>query len=247
MTEKLRSISKEIRRDVLELAIKYDDGHIAPAYSTIEVLVSLYEEIMNDDDKFILSKGHGCLSFYAILKKKGFNPKYSGHPDIDIDNGICCTTGSLGLGLPIGVGMAFAKKLNNESGHIFVLLGDGECQEGTIWESLNLAKKLKLDNLTIIIDQNGLQALTTLKEVIDEDNLADKFKVFGCNTLEVKGHDFEELLSVLDKNNMRENMPKAVFAKTVKGKGLSFMENVPMWHSKIPSGDLLEKAYEELK
>lgn len=247
MTDELITISKQIRKEVLAMAIKYNDGHIAPAYSIVEILVALYKKIMDNEDKFVLSKGHGCLSYYAVLEKMGYNPTYCGHPNIDRENGIFCTTGSLGLGLPIALGKAFAKKFKNEKGHIFVLIGDGECQEGTIWESLNLAKKLKLDNLTIIVDQNGLQALTTIKEIIDEDNLIDKFRVFGCNTIEINGHNFEDILNVLDKHNIKTDMPKAIFAKTVKGKGLSFMENVAMWHSKIPTGELLDKANEELK
>lgn len=245
--KRLEKISKEIRKDVLDMALEYNDGHIAPAYSCVEILVSLYESVMSDDDKFILGKGHGCLSLYAILRKKGFNPKISGHPDIEPEQGIVCSTGSLGHGIAIGVGIAFAKKIKKDDAHVFVLIGDGECQEGTIWESLNLARKLKIDNLTVIIDNNGLQALATIKEIMDEKNLVEKFQVFGCYTVEAKGHDFDELLSALDKENVKKGKMRAVFAKTVKGKGLSFMENKPVWHSKIPQEDLLKKAYKELE
>jgi len=243
----LEKKAKDIRKDVLELSLKYKDGHIAPAFSVIEILTVLYNEILNKDDKIILSKGHGCLSLYASLMDKGLNPKISGHPDVDVKQGIHCTTGSLGHGLPIGVGMAFARKFKKEKGHIFVIMGDGECQEGTIWESLNLARKYRLDNLTIIIDYNKLQALTTIKEVMSETNLRAKFEAFGCQVMEINGHNFNELLDNLSTTKIKKNIPRVVIADTIKGKGLSFMENKPEWHSRIPQGKLLEQAYEELK
>jgi transketolase len=243
----LEKKAKKLRKDILELALEYKDGHIAPAFSVVEILAVLYNEILNKDDKIILSKGHGCLSLYASLMDKGLNPKISGHPDVDVKQGIHCTTGSLGHGLPIGVGMAFARKFKKEKGHIFVIMGDGECQEGTIWESLNLARKYRLDNLTIIIDYNKLQALTTIKEVMSETNLRAKFEAFGCQVMEINGHNFNELLDNLSTTKIKKNIPRVVIADTIKGKGLSFMENKPEWHSRIPQGKLLEQAYEELK
>lgn len=245
--EYLKNTAKQIRKKILEMAINHNDGHIASAYSAVEILTCLYENIMVSEDKFILSKGHGCLVLYTILEYKGFCPKYSGHPDIDEKNGIFCTTGSLGHGLPIATGMALAKKHMKKNGHIFVMLGDGECQEGTTWESLNLAKHFKLDNLTIIIDNNKLQALDSIKKIISENNLYEKFKVFGCNTYEIEGHNFNDILRFLSSSAIKKDMPRAVIANTVKGKGLSFMEGKPEWHSRIPEGELLEKAYEELK
>ncbi len=243
----LEKKAKKLRKDILELALEYKDGHIAPAFSVVEILAVLYNEILNKDDKIILSKGHGCLSLYASLMDKGLNPKISGHPDVDVKQGIHCTTGSLGHGLPIGVGMAFARKFKKEKGHIFVIMGDGECQEGTIWESLNLARKYRLDNLTIIIDYNKLQALTTIKEVMSETNLRAKFEAFGCQVMEINGHNFNELLDNLSTTKIKKDIPRIVIADTIKGKGLSFMENKPEWHSRIPAGKLLEQAYEELK
>lgn len=245
--EYLKNKAKEIRKKILEMAIDQNDGHIAPAYSTVDIITCLYENILKKDDKFILSKGHGCLALYSILENKGFKPKYSGHPDIDENNGIYCTTGSLGHGLPIAVGMAIARKYLKKNGHIFVMLGDGECQEGTTWESLNLAKHYKLDNLTIIIDNNKLQALDSIKKIMSENNLYEKCKVFGCNAYEIKGHDFGNILDILSNSTIKKDMPRAVVANTIKGKGLSFMEGKPEWHSRIPEGELLEKAYEELK
>jgi len=245
--EHIKNIAKKIRKTILEMAINHSDGHIAPAYSLVEILICLYENIMNKEDKFILSKGHGCLGLYAVLEYKGFYPKYSGHPDIDEKNGIFCTTGSLGHGLPIAVGMAIAKKHMKKNGHIFVMIGDGECQEGTAWESLNLAKHFKLDNLTIIIDNNKLQALDTIKKIISEDNLYGKFKVFGCNTHEIDGHDFNDISKCLSSSAIKKDMSRAIIANTIKGKGLSFMEGKPEWHSRIPEGDLLKRAHKELE
>lgn len=245
--EYLKNIAKQIRKKILEMAINHNDGHIASAYSGVEILTCLYENIMVNEDKFILSKGHGCLVLYAILVHKGFCPKYSGHPDIDEKNGIFCTTGSLGHGLPIAVGMAIARKYLKKNSHIFVMLGDGECQEGTTWESLNLAKHFKLDNLTIIIDNNKLQALDSIKKIISEDNLYEKFKVFGCNVFEIEGHNYDDILNSLSSSTIKKDMPRAIIADTIKGKGLSFMEGKPEWHSRIPEGELLKRAYEELK
>lgn len=245
--EHLKNIAKKIRKNILDKAINYNDGHIAPSYSTVEILTCLYEYIIDKEDKFILSKGHGCLALYAILEHKGFYPKYSGHPDIDEKNGIFCTTGSLGHGLPIAVGMAVARKYMKKNGHIFVMLGDGECQEGTTWESLNLAKHYKLDNLTIIIDNNKFQALDSIKKIISENNLAEKFRVFGCNTYEIEGHDFNKILECLSTTAIKKDVPRAIIANTVKGKGLSFMEGKPEWHSRIPEGELLKRACEELE
>lgn len=243
----LEKDAKSLRKDILEMAIKHKDGHIAPSYSFVEIIVALYEQIMDKDDKFILSKGHGCLCLYAMLRKKGFNPKISGHPDIEPEQGIVCTTGSLGMGLGIGVGIAFAKKIKKKKGNVFVVVGDGECQEGQVWESLNLAQKYMLDNLIIIIDHNKLQALTFIKDVMNETNLKQKFEAFGAYTIEADGHNFNDLLESLDKKRIVEGKPKIIIAHTVKGKGLSFMENVACWHSRIPEGELLTKAHKELQ
>ncbi|MBI4232774.1 transketolase [Candidatus Peregrinibacteria bacterium] len=244
--QELKIEARSLRRDVLELAIKFKNGHIAAAYSTIEIVVALYRKILKlPEDRFIMSKGHGCLSLYAMLRKIGYNPKPSGHPDIDVDEGITCTTGSLGHGLPIGLGIALAKKLKGEKGRVFVLLGDGECQEGTTWESLNLARRYELDNLAIIIDHNRIQALGSIEDIMGMENIAEKFTVFGCNTVEINGHNFDEIFSGLY-DEFKTSKPRAIIAHTTKGKGLSFMESRPEWHNRLPKGDLLKQAYKEL-
>ncbi|MBW1973189.1 MAG: transketolase [Deltaproteobacteria bacterium] len=246
--EELARIAQQVRLDTFKLAMEHKEKHIAPSLSSVEILVVLYEEIMKSEDKFILSKGHGCLSWYVVLRRKGFNPKIRAHPDIDPKNGIFCTTGSLGHGLPICVGMAFARKLKKQNGRIFVLIGDGECQEGTTWESLNIAKRYCLDNLTIIVDYNKQQAIAKTCDVVGEDNLKEKFKAFGCHTLEVDGHNIIQLLESLDEKRIIKTKPTTIIAHTIKGKGISFMEGQPEWHAKIPkTNNLIEQAYKELR
>ena len=238
----LEERAKRLRKETLDLAMEIECGHLAPAFSMVEILVAL-ETVLNKDDKFILSKGHGCLSFYIALRQRGFAPIISEHPDIQVEQGIECTTGSLGHGLPIGVGMAFAKKFKKEAGTVYVLMGDGECQEGTTWESLLLASHHKLTNLTIIIDYNKLQALGSIEGILSLENLNDKFSAFGSYVLEVDGHCFPEIIDALNKE---VNKPRVIIAHTIKGKGMSFAENIPGWHTRLPEGEQLKQAYREL-
>ena len=163
--------AKKLRRQVLEFGIERGEAHFGGSFSEIEILISLYDLVMKPEDKFILSKGHACEPFYILLREKGYSPTISGHPDIDLKNGICCTTGSLGHGLPMGIGMAFAKKIKKHGGKIYVLVGDGECQEGTTWESALIAAHHKLDNLVLIVDHNKLQALDGVENILSLKNL----------------------------------------------------------------------------
>jgi len=246
--EKLAKIAKQVRLETFKLAMEHKEKHIAPSLSSVDILVALYEGIIKEEDKFVLSKGHGCLSWYIVLRRKGFCPEIKGHPDRDPKNGIFCTTGSLGHGLPMAVGMAFARKYKKRGGRIFVLMGDGECQEGSVWESLNLARRYCLDNLTIIVDHNKQQALAMICDVMGQDNLKEKFKVFGCNVLDIDGHDMKQLLESLAEKNITKGKPTVIIANTIKGKGVSFMEGQPEWHAKIPkTDDLIKKAYEDLE
>lgn len=239
----LEEKAKSLRRKTLDLSVEINYGHLASAFSIVETLVAL-DEVLKEDDKFILSKGHGCLSFYVVLRQKGFNPAISEHPDIQVEQGIECTTGSLGHGLPIGVGMAVAKKFKKEQGRVYVLMSDGECQEGTTWESLLLASHYGLDNLTIIIDHNKLQALGRIDDILSLGNLSDKFTAFGCHVSEVDGHRPTEIIEALEK---KVDQPKIIIAHTIKGKGLSFAENNPVWHNRLPEGEQLVQAYRELE
>ena len=237
---------KELRIKVLDLAVEKAGGHLGGSFSEIEILLALFDSVLkNKENKFILSKGHACYPLYILLRERGFNPKISEHPDIDLKNNISCTTGSLGHGLPIGVGMALSRKFKKQDGKIFVLMGDGECEEGTTWESLLIASHHKLDNLTIIIDYNKLQALQKIEEISSLGDLKSKFEAFGCYVTEANGHDILEIIKELEKQTTEK--PHIILAHTTKGKGVSFMENDPKWHGRRPTLERVKGAYEELK
>jgi len=247
--EELENICTLIRHDILETAFKSGGGHIAPAFSCVEILVALYfGEILNfdpndpnnpDRDRFILSKGHGCLALYAVLSRLGLIPYddipgLCGHPEIDTP-GIEASTGSLGHGLSMGVGMALANKLNGRKGRVYVLMGDGECQEGTTWEAIRFAVEQKLNNLTIIVDANCIQAIKRTRSIGFWRMVHEV-----CISEMIDGHEWGDLLRAL------RPVPDAVFSQcviayTTKGKGLSFMENEIDWHYRLPETD------EELK
>jgi transketolase len=248
-TERIATLTeraKKLRRETIEIALASGHTHYGASFSVVEILVALATEILTQSDKMILSKGHGCLALYPLLRELGFTPTIGAHPDRDEENGIVCTTGSLGHGLPMGVGMAFARRLTRRGGRIVVVMGDGECQEGTTWESLNLARRYALDNLTIVVDHNKLQALDSLETVMGDPALRSKFTAFGCATREVDGHDFEELLEALGAAAITRGAPQAVIAHTVKGKGISFMENDPKWHTRAMNEAELRQAMREL-
>ena len=206
----------------------------------IESLLTIYEIFLKKTDKFILSKAHASFPLCILLKEKGLNPKIKTHLEIDIKNGINCTTGSLGHGLPIATGMAFAKKKLKKKGKIFVMISDGECQEGTTWESLLIASKHKLDNLVIVVDYNKIQALSRIKDALPLDNLLNKFKAFNCNSIEVKnGHSFKNLIKAFKKiKNLGK--PNVILLHTVKGKGIKEFENDPVWHARQLKGKEIE-------
>jgi transketolase len=243
--KELEEKAKRLRRDVLDLALKKGDGHLGGSFSEIEILISLYCKVLVKNDKFILSKGHACYPLYIILQGKGLQPKISGHPDIDVANGICCTTGSLGHGLSIAVGMALAKKLMEKKGNIYVLLGDGEIQEGTIWEASLTAVQHKLNNLVVIIDRNNLQALESVKNVVSFKNLKKVFQEIGYYVLEINGHSFPEIIKGLKKKVFGQ--PLLIIANTIKGRGVSFMENDPKWHARQAILEEVKNAYKELE
>lgn len=233
---------KEIRKDTFELALEIGCPHIAPSLSTVEILVGVYDRLTSSD-KFILSKGHGCVAWYVILRDLGYDPQLSHHPDIDAINGVECTTGSLGHGLPMAVGMALAKKINNDPGIIYILMGDGECQEGTTWEASLIAAQLKLNNLCVIVDHNKFQTLGTLNDIVSLENFHNKLNTLGYFTMTVDGHDMEMLGMALDHPVL---IPKAIIANTVKGKGVSYMENNSIFHARLPNEEEIEIARREL-
>ena len=217
--------------------IRKGEAHLGGSFSMIEILVALYEKILKKKDKFILSKSHSSFPLCILLNEKGFKTELTTHLEIDEENGIHCTTGSLGHGLPISTGMAFSKKIQKKNGNIYVMISDGECQEGTTWESLLISTKHNLDNLKIIVDYNKIQALSKLDDALHLNNLVKKFKAFNCNTVEIKnGHSFHEIIKAF-KRKFKNSKPTVFIFHTIKGKGIKKFENDPVWHARKLVGE----------
>ena len=230
--KKLINKARKLRQDTFLAFIKKGEAHLGGSFSMIEILLTLYEVIMKKDDKFILSKAHASYPLCILLRDKGLKPKLTTHLELDTKNGIHCTAGSLGHGLPIATGMAFAKKKQKIPGKVYVMISDGECQEGTTWESLLIGSHYKLDNLVVIIDYNKIQALSRLEDVLSLENLPSKFKAFNWNCTEVKdGHSFKSLVTSFKKRN-KKGKPLAIIINTMKGKGIEEFENDPVWHAR---------------
>lgn len=257
---------KEIRKSILNMIYKAKTSHIGTAFSIVEILYTLYFHILNidpqlpeksDRDKFILSKAHGSAALYATLAERGFfskdllnsycqnNGALPGHLDKDAVAGVEISAGSLGHGLPIAVGIALANKRLNNPGRIYCIIGDGEANEGSIWEAMMLASTHKLDNLTMIIDYNKIQSFGNTNEIIDQSNIAERCRAFGFQTYEVEGHNISKLIKTFKADF--NNKPKAIIAHTTKGRGVSFMENNLAWHYKSPSEAELEQALKEIE
>ncbi len=241
MIEKFIKKATKLRRDTFEAFVIKGEAHLGGSFSLIEILITIYYKILKKSDKFILSKSHASFPLCIVLRQKGFNPKLTTHLEIDPKNGIHCTTGSLGHGFPIATGMAFAKKKLKKRGNIYVLISDGECQEGTTWETMLIASKHKLNNLILIIDYNKIQALSKLEDALPLHNLSKKIKSFNWNCLEVKnGHSFKELIPKFSKK-FKNSLPTAIIVNTIKGKGIKKFENDPSWHARKLQGN--ELAY----
>lgn len=239
--KKLIDKAFKLRQKTFLSFIEKKEAHLGGSFSIIETLIVLYYKILNlKKDKFILSKSHASFPLCLILIDNNLKPKLSTHLEIDEKNGIFCTTGSLGHGLPIATGMAFARKKLKKRGLIYVMISDGECQEGTTWESLLIASKHKLDNLVIVVDYNKIQALSRIKDALPLDNLLNKFKAFNCNSIEVKnGHSFKNLIKAFKKiKNLGK--PNVILLHTVKGKGIKEFENDPVWHARQLKGKEIE-------
>lgn len=222
---------KKLRNRILEVALRDGMGHIPSALSILHLVKGVYD-IKSDDDLFLLSKGHGCMALYAVLEAKGlieWNTRLMGHPKRG--GAVMASTGSLGHGFPMAVGLALAKKIRNEPGRVFVLVGDGECNEGTTWESALLASHHKLDNLVVIVDDNGSST-----RALDMGSIAEKFHAFGFSTVEAYGHSEQDIRQAL---GIQSDKPLCFVASTTKGKGVEFMEDSPEWHNKkITTEDL---------
>ena len=257
----------ELRRVILKTICTGGGGHIPASLSIVEILTVLYHRIMKVDpknprdperDRLILSKGHAGVALYAVLADKDFFDKkhldtfgekgtiLGGHPDMYCVPGVEASTGALGHGFPFGIGMALAAKMDNKDYRTFIILGDGECQEGSVWEAALFAPQHKLDNVIAIIDYNKHQALDKIDNIVSLDPLADKWRSFGWEVREVDGHDVDELTDVFKSVPFAKDKPNLIIANTTKGKGVSFMENVPIWHYRLPGEEETKIICEEL-
>ena len=244
--EKLIQKAHELRKETFNAFVEKGEAHLGGSFSIIEILLAVYEEVLRGDDKFILSKAHASFPLCLLLKSKGFETKLTTHLEIDTLNGIHCTTGSLGHGLPIATGMALGRKLQQKKGKIFVMISDGECQEGTTWESLLIASSHNLENLTVIVDYNKIQALTPINEALPLDDLSAKFKAFNFDCTEIKdGHSFDEIVPSFLQDNTSFR-PKVFIVHTIKGKGIKSFENDPKWHARKIKGEELLIGKKEL-
>lgn len=266
--EELKNIAKTIRKDIIEEVYSANSGHPGGALSIADIITALYFNEMNIDpknpkdenrDRLILSKGHASAALYAALAEKGYFPKedlktfrninsyLQGHPDMKHIPGVDMSTGSLGQGLSAANGMAMMFKLDKNPARVYCICGDGEIEEGQIWEAAMSSSKYKLDNLCLIIDNNNLQIDGTIEEVMSSYPIDDKFKSFGFNVITINGHDFSQILQALEKAKNCKDKPTAIIAKTIKGKGITFMENQVGWHGKAPSQQEYEQAIKELE
>lgn len=257
----------DIRRSILELCVRgQGPAHPAPSLSCADILTALYYAIMKvnpqnpqdmDRDRFILSKGHAAPALYAVLAEKGYFSKtwfptlrrcgsrLQGHPDMRKTPGVDMTTGSLGHGLSAGVGMALGMKLRRQKRFVYVLLGDGEIQEGIVWEAALSAGAFHLDNLIAIVDYNHIQSSGFMEDIIPMEPLRQKWEAFGFQVLEMNGHNMREIVDTLERAKIIKGKPVMIIAHTTKGKGISYMENEPSWHTGIPSPEQYAQAIAE--
>lgn len=262
----IQQVARDIREKIYKIAHYAGGGHIGAAFSMADIISVLYfDDVLKydaanpdweDRDKFILSKGHASYALYAVLAKAGYFPeeelwhvgkpgsKFGGHPKMHDIPGVEASTGALGHGLSFAIGIAYANKVDHKDSHVYVVLGDGECQEGSIWEGALSAPTLELDNLTVIVDHNKLQAMDELENIVRMRPFADKWKAFGWNVVEIDGHNYVEIRKALLVR--KEKIPTLVIANTIKGKGVSFMENVPIWHYRMPNEQELPILMKEL-
>lgn len=263
----LGEIAKEIRREIIKMLAEAGSGHPGGSLSAVEIITYLYFAEMRVDtenpkwperDRFVLSKGHAAPALYAVLAKKGFFPKeelkqirkinypLQGHPDMHKVPGVDMSTGSLGQGISTAVGMALAGKLDRKTYRVFVLLGDGECQEGQVWEAAMAAAHYRLDNLIAFLDYNGLQIDGPVAEVMSPEPLEDKFRAFGWQVRRIDGHSWEQISEAVAEAKKVVGQPVIIIADTIKGKGVSFMENQLDWHGNAPSQEEAARALAEL-
>jgi len=264
----LQEMAAAIRCDVIEMICAAGEGHPGGSLSVTDIITALYFRIMRvdprdpnwpDRDRFILSKGHACPAWYAALAERGYfdrshlgtlrqlNSLLQGHPDMKVTPGIDMTAGSLGHGLSAGLGMALAGRLHGKDYHVWVVIGDGECQEGAIWEAALAGAKWQVDNLTAVLDRNHLQNDDRIENVMPDEPMAAKWRAFGWNVIEIDGHDMAQIVDTFERVQAIVGVPTIVIADTVKGKGVSYMEGIPVWHGRAPDEVEAACALEEIR
>jgi len=265
--EDLKAVARRIRRHIITIIGKAGSGHPGGSLSAVDIVTTLYWKVMRhkpadphwmDRDRFILSKGHAAPMLYSVLAESGYFPvtelttlrqidsRLQGHADRTATPGVEMSSGSLGQGLSFGIGIALAARLDSQDYRTHVLLGDGECNEGQVWEAAMAAAHFKLDNLVAIVDKNGLQIDGPTCDVMNTDPMEKKWEAFGWHVIEVDGHDFSKLYEAFREARTIKGQPTVLIARTIKGKGVSFMENVAGFHGKAPDKDELEIALKEL-
>ena len=267
--DELQSIARQIRREIVTMIGAAKSGHPGGSLSAVEILVELYFNHMHidpknptlpDRDRFILSKGHAAPVLYAVMAEAGYTQTpvdklntlrklgsvYQGHPDMRYISALEASTGSLGEGLSMALGMGIAARLDGRKSRTYVMLGDGEIQEGQIWEAAMAGAFHKLDNVVAIVDKNLIQLDGWVKDIMAEDPLADKWRAFGWHTIEIDGHDFKAIQAALAEAEATKGQPTCLVAHTIKGKGVSFMENNPKFHGTAPTADEVKLALQEL-
>lgn len=267
--EELKEQAKELRKTALTMIYQAQSGHPGGSMSAADIVTCLYFQEMNirpeepqweDRDRFVLSKGHVCPILYSALALKGYFDRsvlgtlrkqgsiLQGHPDMKKCPGIDISTGSLGQGISCAAGMALAGKRDGKDYRVFVLVGDGECQEGQVWEAAQAAVKYELDNLIVFVDNNRLQNDGICGDVMPTMDLREKFQAFGFEAYRIDGHSMEDIVKALDRvRGSKNGKPKAIVCDTVKGKGISFMENVPVWHGQAPNEEEYKLAMNDLE
>lgn len=267
-TLKLKQIANEVRKSIVTEVHAAKSGHPGGSLSVADMMTYLYFEEMNvdpknpkdpDRDRMVLSKGHVAPALYAVLAEKGYLPKedlitlrkptsyLQGHPDMKHTPGVDMSAGSLGQGISTAVGMALSAKLDDKDFRVYTILGDGEIEEGQVWEAAMFAGFRKLDNLVVIVDNNNLQIDGTVEEVCSPYPIDKKFEAFNFHVINIDGHDFVQIKAALDEAKATKGMPSAIVMKTVKGKGVSFMENNVSWHGSAPNDEQFKVAMEELE
>ena len=265
--EALKKIALEVRKGIIDEVYSAKSGHPGGSLSIADILTVLYFNVMNVDeekphdqnrDRLVLSKGHAAPALYSVLAQKGYFDKellktfrkigsnLQGHPDMNKVPGVDMTTGSLGQGVSSAVGMAIASKMDKAGCKVYCILGDGEIEEGQVWEAINTAAKYKLDNLCLIVDNNNLQIDGEIEKVGGMNNITERFMSFGCNVINIDGHNMDNIIDAFTTAKQTKGKPTVIIAKTIKGKGVSFMENKAEWHGKAPSEEEYNMAMEEL-